>query len=121
MVRDADPAAHVPIVRRRDFRLRQILRASLFPLYTGRIVAQTLGTVAAEADGYIARMREALLPTRLVLRRDPYRGGEHSNYADHIVGAAFVGFAPTLGKPLLEAGDPLQAWVDRGLAQAQTA
>jgi glutathione S-transferase len=86
-----------------------------------RLFGQTLEAVAADADSSIARMREALLPMRLALRHGPYLGGERPNYADHIAWGAFVGFAPILVKPLLEAGDPLRAWVDRGVVLAKTA
>jgi glutathione S-transferase len=85
------------------------------------LIGQSLEAVAAEADSYIARMREALLPMRLALRQLPYLGGEEPNYADHIAWSAFVGFAPILSKPLLEEGDSLRAWLERGVEQARQA
>ncbi|SEE75806.1 glutathione S-transferase [Rhizobiales bacterium GAS191] len=84
-----------------------------------RMFKQTLEAVAADSDMYIARMREALLPMRLALRRDPYLGGDQPNYADHIAWGAFVGFSYIVEKPLLAPDDPLHAWVERGTALAK--
>jgi hypothetical protein len=50
---------------------------------------------------YLTRLRDAFLPLRLALRSAQCLGGERPNYADSIVWAAFVGFAPAIKLPLL--------------------
>jgi len=54
---------------------------------------------------YLTRLRDAFLPLRLALRSAQCLGGERPNYADSIVWAAFVGFAPAIKLPLLTPED----------------
>lgn len=82
------------------------------------MLGRAIEDVAAYADIYLARMREAFLPVRLALRHAPYLGGEQPNYADFIAWSAFLAFAPVVSKPLLTPDDTLRAWLARGAALA---
>ena len=81
---------------------------------------QTLEAVASDWESYICRAREALLPMRLALRRAPYLGGEHPNYADHIAWGTFVGFGMIAKHALLSHDDSLVEWIERGIEIAAT-
>jgi glutathione S-transferase len=80
-----------------------------------RSLGQTLESVAAQVEQNFARMREALLPMRLALRRSDFLGGAAPNYADYIGWSAFAAFGPLTAEPLLAADDSLLPWLERGM------
>jgi glutathione S-transferase len=75
----------------------------------------TLEAVQDGREGRLAAFRELLMPIRLVLRRQPWLGGPTPSYADHIVAGTLMWPRCASRFELLEAGDPVAAWLDRAL------
>lgn len=62
-----------------------------------------------------AAFRDLLLPLRLVLRRQPWFGGEAPSYADHILAGTLMWPRCSSRFELLEASDSVAAWFERVL------
>jgi glutathione S-transferase len=73
----------------------------------------TLEQVTADREARLPAFRAALQPIRLMLREQPFFGGQTPDYADHIVFGSFMWARSCSPLPLLEAGDPLHGWRDR--------
>jgi glutathione S-transferase len=72
-----------------------------------------LEEVAADRDGHIAALRQALEPVRITLAAQPYMGGTSPLYADYIVFGMLQWGRCISPTPLLAADDPVAAWRDR--------
>ncbi|HVY16778.1 MAG TPA: glutathione S-transferase family protein [Rhodopila sp.] len=75
----------------------------------------TLEVVQAGRDDRVAAFRELLMPMRLVLRRQPWFGGEAPSYADHILGGTLMWPRCASRFELLEPNDPVAGWFERML------
>jgi glutathione S-transferase len=73
----------------------------------------TLEQVTADRETHLPAFRAALQPIRLMLREQPFFGGQAPDYADHIVFGSFMWARSCSRLPLLEAGDAVHAWRDR--------
>jgi glutathione S-transferase len=75
-----------------------------------------LEEVVAERDTRVRAWRASLAPMRMVLRHQPWLGGDAPDYADYIVLGSLQW--PRCSSPfaLLETDDPVHAWQQRGLA-----
>jgi glutathione S-transferase len=73
----------------------------------------TLEQVTADREARLPAFRAALQPIRLMLREQPFFGGQTPDYADHIVFGSFMWARSCSPLPLLEAGDAVHAWRDR--------
>ncbi len=70
-------------------------------------------TLEAVVEGREQRMeawRAVLAPVRLVLRAQPFLGGEGPSYADHVLFGSLQWPRCTSAFPLLAADDPVSAW-----------
>jgi glutathione S-transferase len=74
-----------------------------------------LEEVQAGRDERVAGFRQSLLPVRLVLRGQPFLGGEAPGYADHIVAGTLMWPRIASRFEILAADDPLRPWQDRML------
>jgi glutathione S-transferase len=74
----------------------------------------TLEAFVADRQARLPALREALAPLRQQLVRYPFIGGEAPNYADYIALGAFQWIGSVSDLPMLAAGDPLAAWLERG-------
>jgi glutathione S-transferase len=73
---------------------------------------------AVQADGRanrVAAFRESLTPARLVLRAQPWLGGEAPSYADHILFGTLQWPRCVSRFEILAADDPVLAWQERAL------
>jgi len=76
---------------------------------------ESLEAVQAGRDQRLAAFRDLLLPIRLVLRRQQWLGGAAPSYADHIVAGTLMWPRCVSRFTLLEADDPVSAWLERVL------
>jgi glutathione S-transferase len=81
---------------------------------------QRFGTTleAVQADGranHLAAFRDSLTPARLVLRGQPWLGGEAPSYADYILFGTLQWPRCISRFDLLAADDPVLAWQERAL------
>ena len=82
-----------------------------------RAFGQTLEEVVADrATQGVANVRSVLGPMRMVLRAQPWLGGEAPDYADYIVLGSLQWARVVSRFELLEADDPVAEWQGRGLA-----
>lgn len=75
-------------------------------------------SLEAVQDGREERLtafRDLLLPIRLVLRRQHWLGGAAPSYADHIIAGTLMWPRCASRFELLQADDPVAAWLDRVL------
>lgn len=85
---------------------------------------QTLEAVQADRDAAVEGFRQSLHPLRMLLRTQPFLGGDTPLYADAIVFGGFQWARCVSPFRLLEAADPVEAWRQRmldlhgGLARA---
>lgn len=73
----------------------------------------TLEEVQAKREDKLAAFREALLPVRLVLRRQAWLGGAAPSYADFIVAGTLMWPHTASRFQLLADDDPVSAWFGR--------
>jgi len=73
-------------------------------------LGKTLEAAQADREARLSSFRDALLPMRLVLRAQPFLGGEHPLYADYIVFGAFLWARGISDFKLLADDDPVAAW-----------
>ena len=75
-----------------------------------------LETVQAEArTSHLASFRDSLMPARLVLRGQPWLGGQAPSYADYILFGTLQWPRCVSPFALLAEDDPIRAWQDRAL------
>lgn len=75
----------------------------------------TLEQAQAGREERLAAFRDLLLPLRLVLRRQPWLGGEAPSYADHIVAGTLMWPRCVSRFELLDPADTVSAWFERVL------
>jgi glutathione S-transferase len=78
----------------------------------------SLEDVSARADHHVAKIRDAILPLRLALRREFFLGAANPNYADYIAWGVFIAFGSVAVRPVLATDDPLNRWLGRGVEMA---
>jgi glutathione S-transferase len=79
-------------------------------------LGKTLEAAVANRDSEVAGFRESLLPLRLVLRAQPFLGGDKPLYADYAIFGSFQWCRCISNFKLLAADDPIYAWRGRMLA-----
>jgi glutathione S-transferase len=79
-------------------------------------LGKTLEAAVANRDSEVAGFRESLLPLRLVLRAQPFLGGDKPLYADYAIFGSFQWCRCISDFKLLAADDPIYAWRGRMLA-----
>jgi glutathione S-transferase len=79
-------------------------------------LGKTLEAAVANRDSEVAGFRESLLPLRLVLRAQPFIGGDKPLYADYAIFGSFQWCRCISNFKLLAADDPIYAWRGRMLA-----
>jgi glutathione S-transferase len=83
-----------------------------------------LAAVTAGREARLPEFRALLQPLRMVLRGQPFLGGEAPDYGDHAAFGTLMWPRSVSPLPLLEAGDPVHGWRERmldlhgGLARA---
>ena len=77
----------------------------------GRSLEEIVSVGRERIDGLAARLE----PMRLVLKRQPFLGGEGPLFCDYIVFGAFQWARTTSPMPILETGDPVAGWFERCL------
>ena len=75
----------------------------------------SLEAAAAYRDNEVAGFRDSLLPLRLVLRGQPFLGGEKPLFADYVVFGSFQWCRCISDFKLLAADDPVYLWRGRML------
>jgi glutathione S-transferase len=80
-----------------------------------RLGGLTLEAYAAERDGRIPALRDALAPLRLSLAGSPWVCGDEPGYADYIALGCLIWFAAVSTVAPLAADDPVIPWFERGL------
>jgi len=75
----------------------------------------TLAEVTADREAKLPAFRASLQPLRMVLKLQPYLGGEEPDYADYTVFGSFMWARCVSPLRLLEAGDAVQEWTERML------
>ena len=78
-------------------------------------LGKTLEAAVANRDSEVAGFREGLLPLRLVLRAQPFLGGDKPLYADYAVFGSFQWCRCISDFALLAPDDPVYAWRNRML------
>ncbi|PWS36311.1 glutathione S-transferase [Falsiroseomonas bella] len=73
----------------------------------------TLEQVTADREARLPAFRAALQPMRLMLREQPFFGGQAPDYADHIVFGSFMWARSCSPLRLLELDDVVHAWRER--------
>jgi glutathione S-transferase len=81
-----------------------------------RAFGQPLEQVVAGRERGVIAWRRGLAPLRLVLRRQPWLGGDAPDYADYIVLGSLQWPRCSSAFRLLEDDDPVRDWQMRGLA-----
>ena len=80
-----------------------------------RFKGATLEAVTADRGSRVLVVREALLPLRLQLAREPFLGGQSQSYADYVALGSFLWVGSVSTLPLLAGGDDvLRSWLERG-------
>lgn len=78
-------------------------------------LGKTLEEAAADRDAKVEGFRRSLDPFRLMLRAQPFLGGQAPNYGDHIVCGSFQWARAVSPFKLLKEDDPIYAWRERML------
>jgi glutathione S-transferase len=78
-------------------------------------VGKPLEAFVAGRQDRLAPFRESLAPFRLVLKTQPFFGGEQPLYADYALFGPFQWARCTSSFALLEGTDPMHAWFERML------
>lgn len=102
------PLVICDILARLDQRDHAYFRAS-----REKAFGRTLEEVMADRDARVIGFRQALEPLRVVLRAQPFVGGDAPAYADYIPFGNLQWARCISPFPLLEAEDPILAWRDR--------
>jgi len=76
---------------------------------------RSLEEVQAGREDRLTVFRDALLPVRLVLRRQQWLGGAAPSYADHIIAGTLMWPRCASRFELLDRNDPVAEWQDRML------
>jgi glutathione S-transferase len=76
-------------------------------------LGKTLEEAQADREGRLDGFRRSLLPLRLTLKEQPFLGGAAPLYADYVAFGAFQWLRGVSPLKVLEADDPVQAWVLR--------
>ncbi|MBN8929370.1 MAG: glutathione S-transferase family protein [Rhodospirillales bacterium] len=76
---------------------------------------RSLEEVQADRDTRVSAFRQVLLPVRHLLRVQPWIGGTAPSYADHIVLGTMMWPRCVSRFELLQADDPVAAYMERGL------
>ncbi|WP_158932250.1 glutathione S-transferase family protein [Acidisphaera sp. S103] len=76
---------------------------------------KSLEAVQDGREDRLTAFRDLLLPIRLVLRRQHWLGGAAPSYADHIIAGTLMWPRCASRFELLQADDPIAAWLDRVL------
>jgi glutathione S-transferase len=80
-----------------------------------RAFGKPLEEVVKDRDRAVEEFRKSLAPLRMVLRGQPWLGGEAPGYADYIVLGSFMWPRCSSRFELLDADDPVCQWRGRGL------
>ena len=80
-----------------------------------------LENVSADRDSRLPAFRQTLEPLRVVLKAQPYLGGERPTYADYIVLGSFQWARCVSSFELLAQDDPVAAWRARLLGRFDVA
>lgn len=80
-----------------------------------RMFKRSLEEVQAGREERIEGFRRSLAPLRATVQQQPFLGGEHPLYADYIAFGPFQWARVVSPFALLEADDPVKAWVGRCL------
>lgn len=79
-------------------------------------LAMTLEAFCADRDERLPELRSALQPLRATVSEQPFLGGEGPTFGDYIVFSAFQWARCGAGRDLIDAADPIDAWMQRMLA-----
>lgn len=74
-----------------------------------------LEEVVAGREERLPAFRQSLQPLRMTLTAQAYLGGDAPDYADYIVFGSFMWARCVSSLAILEAGDPVQHWMERML------
>jgi glutathione S-transferase len=77
----------------------------------------TLEVTTADREQRLPAFRDSLAPLRLALKTQPYFGGDSPLYADYAVFGPFQWARCISPFRILDAADPLSAWLERLLAR----
>lgn len=80
-----------------------------------KMFKRPLEEVQAGREDRVDGFRKSLQPLRATVKEQPFLGGEHPLYADYIAFGAFQWARVVSPFALLEADDPVRAWVGRCL------
>jgi glutathione S-transferase len=78
-------------------------------------LGRTLEIAQADREQRVEQFRQALLPLRLMLKRQPWIGGEGPLFADYLVFGALQWARVASPFPLLATDDPVAEWFERCL------
>jgi glutathione S-transferase len=81
-----------------------------------RAFGMSLEEVVRDRDRGVEEFRRQLAPLRMVLRGQPWLGGEAPDYADYAVLGSFLWSRCASPFQLLDGDDPVAEWRGRGLA-----
>jgi glutathione S-transferase len=81
----------------------------------GFLRGRTLEDFTADRLSRLPALRESLAPLRAHLAKFPFLGGANPNFADYIVLGSFIWAGSVATVPLLQAGDALRPYIERGL------
>jgi glutathione S-transferase len=79
-------------------------------------LGRSLEEISADRATRVTAFRSSLTPLRLVLKAQPWLGGERPDYADYIIAGAFQWARCTSRFALLEPTDPVAIWFTAVLA-----
>ena len=80
-----------------------------------RLFKRPLEEIQAGREARVGDVRMSLQPLRATVGEQPFLGGDRPAYADYLAFGPFQWARSVSPFRLLEAGDPVQAWVDRCL------
>ena len=80
-----------------------------------RFSNKTLEEVSSDRDSRVEGFRKSLDPLRLMLRSQPFVGGQSPNYGDYIMFGGFQWARGVSAFALLTEDDPVYAWRERML------
>jgi glutathione S-transferase len=75
----------------------------------------TLEELVADREKSLPQLKQILVPLRVMLKKQPFIGGEFPLFADYIVFGAFQWLRISSGLAMLEPDDPVLDWVNRML------
>ncbi len=105
--------------------LRQILADLVSVLHEGdrvyfrqsreKRMSISLEAFCADRDRQLFNLRAALQPMRLALMEQTFLGGNEPKFSDYMVFSVFQWARCGVGRDLIEASDPVDAWMERML------